>query len=710
MRRVVAIVALYALLACIALYQPLIAAPTHVPGAEITDYYHFHWNYWWMRHALENSLNIYWTDYVMYPFTSNLAYHTMTPVWFPLWAVLEPVFGTIHAMNGIFITAMTLNGAVFYAFLRAEQVMVGLSLVGGALVMLASMMWLGIYWTNINLINWFWLPGVVLLWRRIVQTRHMLWVGVLGVVLWAMALSDLQYAIFGAFFVVPYGVWTLIQNVRRGQLIVFGIGATLVALSLLWVAGPLPYLDDLNRDTLAPTPAERAHAVDFPLGWFWNTGYGGRDVSLGALILPLTAFALIVGRRTGRVTNADSLTPPRWLWMLVALPALLLTPGTQIPLIYDTLHTIFDGMYRYPERFTIIVKLALATVALRSLSPLVRESRLWRYALPPLLLMLVIVDSRLYASLPIWRILPSYTTYAEIGAEEGDYVVIEVPAGASSGEGIVGEREYSELQFYGVTHGKRMVNGHFSRVPIAHYWYLRTEDPLFAWLGARQPLDPVAAEARLAEIVPSYPVGYVMVHTDLINHFSGQVTVQEVLGYLNQMDAHLCPPRTEGDLVTYRTTWHPLGCDPRTPPRTDDGYRIDFGTMDDAAHVGWGWYFREEVVPGVDVRWIGAPHTTDPAAQFAQVLVDLPPQDYALTLSAQAFTEPVNLTVMVNGAEIDTVTVSPDGLQAYRVMLPAESLGAGEHIILTLHYDTLTDAGERDLAIMVDWLTFAPVR
>ena len=42
----------YLLIAGIALYPLLFNATTHTGGQWTTDYYHFHWNFWWIRHAL----------------------------------------------------------------------------------------------------------------------------------------------------------------------------------------------------------------------------------------------------------------------------------------------------------------------------------------------------------------------------------------------------------------------------------------------------------------------------------------------------------------------------------------------------------------------------------------------------------------------------------------------------------------------------------
>lgn len=103
--------AFFALAACLALYWNLIHASTHVGGSWTTDYYHFHWNYWWIRHALTTpGLNVYETNFVLFPYTTNLAFHTLTPLWYPLWALLEPLTGTLIAMNVIMVLALALTG------------------------------------------------------------------------------------------------------------------------------------------------------------------------------------------------------------------------------------------------------------------------------------------------------------------------------------------------------------------------------------------------------------------------------------------------------------------------------------------------------------------------------------------------------------------------------------------------------------------------
>lgn len=57
-------------------------------------------------------------------------------------------------MMGVYLTALTLNGIVAFAFLRHLGVHVRLALVGGVFLILAPQIWMAIYWTNLNLLGW----------------------------------------------------------------------------------------------------------------------------------------------------------------------------------------------------------------------------------------------------------------------------------------------------------------------------------------------------------------------------------------------------------------------------------------------------------------------------------------------------------------------------------------------------------------------------
>src|SRR5260370_14002418 len=163
----------------------------------------------------------------------------------------------------------------------------------------------------------------------------------------------------------------------------------------------------------------------------------------------------------------------------------------------------------------------------------------------------------MFRSPPLVPVPPSYSFYEQMGREPYDYVVVEVPTGGGTGETLIGDPHVAAFEYYGLTHGKRMINGLISLAPVDHFWSLRTDDALLSWLGQRRLLDPKLVEPELRRIITQWPVGYIVIHQDYIG-LEGP-TNQEIVGYFNTLPDLLCPVVVEGTAVVYRTSWHPDG-------------------------------------------------------------------------------------------------------------------------------------------------------
>jgi len=723
-------VALFAFLAlgALAMYWIIFNLGTSMTGDKVTDYYHFHWNYWWVRHVLTTpGLNLYETNFVFSPTTSSLALHTLALFWYPIWALVEPVGGTFVAMTVISILAFGLNGDLLFLLLRLEGVSYGLALVGGAMLELTPFLFDFLKWTNLNLYGWFWLPALILVWGKVADGvgnpdrrwhKHPLfWSVILGLALWLMILTDIQYPLFAFPLVVPYvllTLWTAKSGRARIALLGYGLFGILLGLGLMCLAGPLPYILSFDRSGLAPTPAERAVKVPFPWGFIWHYK-PNIDTPLGAVAVPSFVVALLLNWRARR-WPIPRLPKMRWFWAALAPVPLILSAGafiligdTQITMPYVWPHNLLGGMFRYPQRFAPVFLIPAVLFVMMTLTPIVaRQKKLARLLIPAALLFIVVADSWMLKPFPIQPQPKHYAFYEEMGREPYDYVVVEVPTGGSSGEGLVGDPAYSALQFYGMTHGKRMVNGHISRVDTYRYTYMLTDDPMMSWLGQRVFLDPDKVRAQLEERIPTWPIGYIVIHRDLI--WRDGPTIQEILGYFNDLPDLVCPVWVEGDAVVYRTVWHPAGCRDRTPPESTPGtFTIDVGSDDDARYIGWGWHYAEEIIPGLWARWTG---------QYldAKIYVDLPPGAYQFDLAAQAFFRPRNLEILVNGLSVGEAAISDDALGNYRFTIPADVIGAGQHVTLTLAYDRPDSPkavgqgdAERELALLIDQIQFTQV-
>jgi hypothetical protein len=711
-------IACYALIAFLILHEPIFNATTHGAGY---DYPYFHWNFWWVRRALTTGSTLFYTDFVFYPHVNNLSYHTLALFWYPLWALLEPHLGTLIAMTIILWLGCLLSGYAMFALLRSEGAAVGLALLGGIVLQASPIMRYYLWNTHINLTTWFWLPLHLLLVKVIARqierrcwARAMVTTGLMGATLAGMILSDLQFAIFSAFLLVPYSVvtlWRMKANGARLRLIGAGMGALGVALSLLWGIGLLPALLDF-RGTLAPGLAQERPGIPFPTGfltmhaewWEWHSS------SLGGFVAVAVILTLLVARRASR---------RRWLWLAVALPPFILALGptltlgtVELPLPYHWLHTLTAGNFRMPWRVAPVFIIAAMVFVALAWTPLVRR---WgkRAALPfTAALILLVADVRLFESAPLWPVPPAYGFYAEIGKEaprpEDDQprLLIEVPTAVGTGEVILGPPRAVQLQAYGLTHGQKMINGFIARAPVEHFWAFNTDDPLISWLGQRQPLRPDLVEPTLRRLVLSGQLGYIVIHQNLIA--PDEAALSEIFGYFNALPALLCPAFIEGEAVAYRATSHPLGCSSRQPPSTDGSAMIDLGSAADRQYLGWGWHGPEQIF-NLTARWAGA-HPE------ALLYLDLPPGAYRLSFHAQAFYVEREVAVALNGTTVGAVTIAPDALRVYTLDLPAAVIRDGTHTTLTLRSMTRQNAAElglsadaRLLSIMVDWVRFAPL-
>lgn len=719
-------------IAILALYAQLSTTGTHVSGF---DFFNYHWNFWFIRHSFADpGVDLWSNNFVMFPAVSSFGYHALAAAWYPVWYVLEPAIGTLGAVNVIILIACILNGYLTFALLDSEGAHPVAALLGGAALQVLPITRYFYANTHLNLMDWFWLPGLVLLWKHIVRVcaeprafiRAPIWGAMFGVALWGLLLTDLQFPIFAAFVLVPYGLWTAWRTLRAGvrPLIALAAAAVIavsVGAALMWYAGPLPAISQF-RGELEPGPVTDRPGIPFPSGflamadhwWEWN------HPSLGPFVPLATLAALIVGfvpRWRARMAGR------RWLWLLIALPPLLVTLGptlvigaSEIPLPYRWLYDLTGGNFRMPWRLGPVFTLAAMIFAGLTFTPLLTafrpaDRRVWGgFAL---LLAALLISVRIWEHAPLTPVPQDYATYHAIGRETAppydSYVILDAPTAAGTGEVLLGDPRAIQLQWYGIIHGKRTFNGFISRAPVDQFWGIMGDDPLMAWLGGRRGLDPAAVRAALIQRVYGYPIGYLMVHSDLFGREAP--IVGEIVGYLNQQDDLLCPPLVEDALIAYRTQAHPDDCPVRFPT---DGV-IDIGTPGDETYLGWGWHYAETIA-GITARWSGAAFPLEAAdAPTAVLYVDLPAAVEQVTITAQAFVSDRLLTVTLDGERLTPtpITVSAAGLAEYAVDLPPGRTDRS-HAAIALIVDAAPSpaelgpsADQRPLGLLIDRVTFA---
>lgn len=690
----------------------LVAGLSH--GEDNYDYFHFHWNLWWLQYAVENGRDIWTTDRVLAPFSHNLTYHSLTASLLPVYLVTEPLVGHQVAANLFLLINPALTGVLMTAFLRRQQVGMALALMGGVALAFSPYMLDHIYSGHLNLIMVFWIPLVLLVWQAAVRRRSMRWALLAGVVLWGMWFTDPLLAFWGGLVLGPHALADLYRAAdRRARLHIFGQGAAALAVTLVLAYALGPLRQTLAFDTAFLDPARlltlRAYALPLKALFFQP---GTDDRSLGLLLVGLTWVALFVPSRRSR----------RWFWLGTGLLSLVLALGPdvtvfdqRVPLPFRIIHELFNGQMRTPARFLPPAMVGLITFLALTFDPYVRRVRRleWRSLLVGALLLAFLMDFRAFAPMPTVAPPPAHAFDQMIRREhyaDYDYVVVDVPSGPYTGWRALGS--FPEAMFYGITREKRQVSGLLSRIRLDQHVFYETS-PLFGWLTGTQPLDASRVNGELSEVVERWPVGYFVVHQSRLE--TGRLL--ETLALFNAHPA-LCYVEQDGDALLYRTTSHPKGCPPLTPPRTEAGaYRIPLGDVPDAAFIGHGWYWPESL-GGATARWAGGTHD-------ALVYADLPPGSaYELSVRAVAFHAPRTVTVTVEdvidgqrgGTRIGAFTVQPGDWQTYAVTIPADLVARVDgHLVIALSADALLSAADvglsadtRLLSAAYDWLTLTP--
>ncbi|MBP7686338.1 MAG: glycosyltransferase family 39 protein [Thermoflexales bacterium] len=553
--RRIGIVLLYTLIALIALNALMANFTSAMPGVvklepndtiQPSEFDIFYWNLWWVKHAVfDLHISPLYTNYVIYPFVSPLAGHTLALLWGLVTAPLQDALGLTPTFNLVVLLTFVLAATCMYAFARRHVKSQSVAVLAGVMFAFTPAMVHRASLGHLDKLSIFWLPLVLLLWDKTLESRRWTWALVTGVAVWFAWLTDFQQAMWALLLLGPYVIYTsfIRQSKPRGLLAIRLIGVALAAFIVPALFAPLPQLLAANQLNYPPARLEDTTFFAFPLQNLL-TGSDNGDFSIGQLLPLLTLAALPFMRRDGRW----------WLWLIVALGGLLfaLGPyidfnGTRIELPYALLHRVLGNQYRTPMRFMTPAVLALTmliALTLDDLSARLKWDGVRRRAVVVTLGFLFVFDYRLAEPFPITS-MPDYRTYHDIATAPGDFAVLEIPIGVRSGFAVVGRGE--TLQYYAPIHQHPIPSGYLSRLPgeITNIFYF---EPLLGALTLSQSLPPQAElDSRLGQLIQDWNIGYVILHTDLLE--AGRV--RSFQRFLDRQPA-LERVGDEGALIVYK--------------------------------------------------------------------------------------------------------------------------------------------------------------
>lgn len=156
------VAALFLLLVLVNTFPVIKNITTHSIG-DGGDVYQNMWNFWWMKEAVTNFQNPYFTPYVHYPFGSYLWLHTLSPVESFFSIFLQYLFNgnLVFTYNIIVIISLTLTGVFTYALAYYLTKHRFASFMAGYIVVFSSYM-MGHTYGHLNLITVQWIPLFIL--------------------------------------------------------------------------------------------------------------------------------------------------------------------------------------------------------------------------------------------------------------------------------------------------------------------------------------------------------------------------------------------------------------------------------------------------------------------------------------------------------------------------------------------------------------------
>ena len=209
---VVAVIALDSLVANFGAAMPGIVAIQASDQIQPSEFDIFLWNLWWVRHAvLDLHVSPLYTNYLVYPFTSPLAGHTLALLWGILSAPFQSILGLIPTYNGIIVLSFVAAGTFTYLFVRRHVRHESVAALAGLIFAFTPAMLHRASVGHLDKLSIFWLPLVLLVWDKVVETRRWTWAVILGLCLYLSWLTDFQQTMWALLLLVPYVLYTMLK-------------------------------------------------------------------------------------------------------------------------------------------------------------------------------------------------------------------------------------------------------------------------------------------------------------------------------------------------------------------------------------------------------------------------------------------------------------------------------------------------------------------
>jgi len=473
----------------------------------------FLWDMWWVKHAvLDLQQDPFYTDLIAAPHKVDLTFHTLALSNSLISIPFQFLFGIVAAFNLVFMGGFVLAGWGTYLLIRYLTKSILAGIVAGVILSFAPYIMvrsLG----HFNLATIWPIPFFILFLMKMFYGKRWYPAILAGIFGGILCLNSLQYAVMFALFVGLIYLFYLIAEPKRFLVSTFLVKSALMLVVLLLVFSPLlfPALANYQYNQLEKISLERyiaysADLVRFIVPSHLSTFFGdyadnvdsrggiGGTVFLGYTTLFLSIIAILFAVlhfqiKKHKKKQSDNGKMRIWPWLATGFVFFVLSLGPflhfmgakkfevsgikfMIALPFLAVYKLpFLGDLRVPSRFSIFVMISLTIVAGIGLAYLLKTLGKIKWKSLKYSLIGVVFVAFLGAVLVEFISIPFPTrnvevpsVYEEIKNDEGDFVVLDLPCGWSTGYFGFGKPS-GIVQSYQREHGKKLVNGFISRFP-----------------------------------------------------------------------------------------------------------------------------------------------------------------------------------------------------------------------------------------------------
>lgn len=462
---------------------------THIPGVDEDSPTHV-WYLWWFKWAVfDQKIDPFLTNYIFYPQTINRIFDVHTIPLALISTPLQYLWGTIVSANIVFYLGFVLSGLGSYRLTKYITQSTPASLLSGLIFAFFPYTFGQITDNHTNLYTTWFIPFYLLFLLKSFKEKGFKNPLLTGFFLGLQSLNDLTYTSFTLVLTLLVFLYEFIferkelitwANIKKFSLMV------VVFLILSFPITSRAFKADGREFSLkAPLWVQDFYSAD--PSYFWQPAaghpllgklnlapspkYGGIEGTLfiGFTVLILALFSLKYFKESRL-----------FLFLAVSFFVLMLGPtpslfnhDLKIPLPFYFFHVLpFIGGIKEPVRMDPFFMLPVAILAGITTAHLLKKFRGYSQYLVLGLLAILVLFEYYPGQIPTTNLTPP-SIYNQIAQEKGDFTVLDLPVGWSTGNFGFGVFPIGSLQYFQSIHQKKIFRGTVARLPVKNVEYYK---------------------------------------------------------------------------------------------------------------------------------------------------------------------------------------------------------------------------------------------